>query len=235
MTHHAWFDPSNDSAALEQEREVFEPMIGKIVIPARQDYFDMPLIGSIIAIGGAKPIARKKDLAAYYAGQGLADEEIAAKLSGNGEARKEANGLIQGLMVRMAKAGFVYASYVEGTRNRGDQSQLQPVRGGIQNLLEAMDEPEAAKIICLGHDYGGARILKKRYLTPTVYIDAVDAPSDLEETEELLTKTLQGCLDGAIENRYAGAPLSTLAKAATLAAVAGGAILADRLMSRDTR
>jgi 1-acyl-sn-glycerol-3-phosphate acyltransferase len=232
MTHHSWFDPTDDSAALQQEKEVFDPIIGKFVIPARMDYFAMPVIGSIIAIGGAKPMARKKDLAHYFAGQGLGTEEIDAKLEAKDEEREEVNGIIQGLMVEMAKNGYVYASYVEGTRNRGDQLQLQKVRNGIRDLLRAMDaaQREQTKIVCLSHDYSGR--LAKRHLTPTIHINMVDAPADPASTNELLHSALQHGLLSARANRRPGAPLSPLGKAGALAAIALSAAAARKLSRR---
>jgi acyltransferase-like protein len=233
MTHHSWFDPSNDAAAMEHEREVFGPIIGKFVVPARMDYFAYPVIGPIIAIGGAKPMARKKDLANYYASQGRSKEEIDELLKATGGDRKASNDVIQRLMVDMAMSGLVYASYIEGTRNRGDQTELQPVRGGIKDLLEAMEKPEDAKIITLSHDYGGARILPRRFLTPTIYFNIVDAPADPEKVNDILHDTLESGMHRARENRRPGAPLSPLGKAISLAAIAGGAAIADRLMTRD--
>ncbi|HVV67138.1 MAG TPA: 1-acyl-sn-glycerol-3-phosphate acyltransferase [Candidatus Saccharimonadales bacterium] len=228
MTHHSWFDPTDDSAALQREKEVFDPIIGKLVIPARMDYFAMPVIGSIIAIGGAKPMARKKDLARYFAGQGLSEEETTAKLEAKDEEREEVNGMIQGLMVEMAKNGYVYASYIEGTRNRGDQLKLQTVRDGVMNLLETMEpaEREQTKIICLSHDYGG-RIMR-RFLTPTIHINMVDAPSDPAETNELLHDTLQYGLLRARANRRQGAPVSPLGKGIALAGIAVSAAAARK-------
>lgn len=232
MTHHSWFDPTDDSAALWQEKEVFNPIIGKLVIPARMDYFAMPVIGSIIAIGGAKPMARKKDLANYFAGQGLSEAEVTAKLEAKDGEREEVNGIIQHLMVEMAKNGYVYASYIEGTRNRGDQLKLQKVRDGVMNLLEAMEpeQRERAKIICLSHDFGG-RVMR-RFLTPTIHINMVDAPADPSEVNGLLHDTLQHGLYRARENRRPGAPLSPLGKAGALAGVAVGAAAAHRLGRR---
>jgi hypothetical protein len=229
MTHHSWFDPSDDAAALQQEKEVFDPIIGKFVVPARMDYFAMPVIGSIIAIGGAKPMARKKDLARYFAKQGLSEEAIAAKLDAKDEEREEVNGMIQHLMIEMAKNGYVYASYIEGTRNRGDQLQLQTVRDGVMDLLKAMEpsQRERAKLICMSHDYGGR--LMRRFLTPTVYITMVDAPVNPDETNELLQATLQDGLLQARANRRPGAPLSPLGKAGLLAATAVGVAAVHKL------
>lgn len=238
MSHHSFFDPSNDSAALYQERELFEPLIGNFIVPARLDYFEIPVIGSVIAVGGAKPTARRKDMESYFRSQGMSPEEVAAKLDATGDERKEVNRMMQQVMVAMALEGKIYASYIEGERNRGDQSQLQPPKDGIKKLLEAMDNPEDAKIICIGHDYEG-RLTKyhrmlKRYLTPTLYIDIVSAPSDPEDVNGVLQETLQGCLDGAIEHRRQrnDAPLSPLGKTLSLAAVAGAAVAADKLMAR---
>lgn len=231
MSHHTWFDPSNDAAAMWQRRDTFDEAIGKFIVPARMDYFDMPVIGSIIATGGAKPVARKKDMAHYYAAQGLPEEEIAARLDAIGGERKGSNKIMQGSMADMALNGLIYASYAEGTRNRGDQTQLQPIRGGIENLLKTMDNPEDVLMVCMGHDYGGGRFMK-RFLTPTIYIDAVNAPADPDQVNAVLSETLQGCIDGAIENRREGSPLSPLGKAAAIGAVAGGAAIANKLMNR---
>ena len=232
MTHHSWFDPSDDAAALQQEKEVFDPVIGKFVVPARMDYFAMPIIGSIIAVGGAKPMARKKDLARYYAGQGLSQEEIDEKLESKDGEREEVNAVVQRLMVEMAMNGYVYASYIEGTRNRGDQLKLQTVRNGVKDLLRAMEpeQRERTKIICLSHDYGGR--LMRRFLTPTIHINMVDAPADPDDTNELLHDTLQDGLLRARENRHRGAPLSPLGKAGALAAVALSAAAAHKLSQR---
>lgn len=232
MTHHSWFDPSDDSAAMQSEKEVFDSAIGRFVVPARMDYFDMPVIGSIISIGGAKPIARRKDLVHYYESQGLSPEEIDAKLESKDGERKELNGLTQQLMVEMLDAGLIPAYYIEGTRNRGDQMRLQKVRDGIRNLLEAMTEPEAAKIITISHDYGGARILPRRFLTPTISFNIIDAPADPEEVNPLLHRTLEQGMHHARANRRQGAPLSPLGKFLSVTALAGGAMAADRLMAR---
>lgn len=234
MTHHSWFDPSNDAGALWQEREVFDEIIGKFIVPARMDYFDIPVIGSIISVGGAKPMARKKDLAHYFESLGRSQEEIEALLESTGDDRKGANKIMQGLMVEMALQGLVYASYIEGTRNRGDQTKLQPVKNGIKDLMETMEEPETAKIITLSHDYGGARILPRRFLTPTIYVDIIEVPSDPDEVNELLHHTLETGMHHAIEHRRQrnDAPLSPLGKALSLAALAGAAVAADKLMAR---
>ncbi len=233
MTHHSWFDPSNDAAALQQRKDVFDEAIGKFVVPARMDYFDIPLIGSIISIGGAKPIARRKDVANYYASQGLSEDEIKAKLETKEGERKGYNNLTQQVMVDMLMEGFIDAYYIEGTRNRGDQSKLQKVRDGVKDLLETVPEAETVKIICLSHDYGGARILPRRFLTPTISINVVDAPANPEEVNSLLHETLEQGMHHARANRREGAPLSPLGKALSLAAIAGAAVVADKLMARD--
>jgi hypothetical protein len=228
MTHHSWFDPSNDAAALHQEKEVFDPVLGRFVIPARSDYFGYPVLGSFIATGGARPMVRKKDLARHYKSQGLSEEEVAEVVEAKEEEREGWNHQIQRILINMSEDGHAYASYIEGSRNRGDQLKLQTVRDGIKGWLEAMDpeERERAKLLCLSHDYGGrfknglpGRYMK-RFLTPTIYITMIDAPSDPEEVNGLLHETLEDGLSRARANRNPGAPLSPLGKFGILAATA---------------
>ncbi len=55
MTHHSFFDPSNDSAVLQKDKELFEGVVGKCIVPARLGLIpalQIPAIGSIIATGG---------------------------------------------------------------------------------------------------------------------------------------------------------------------------------------
>lgn len=238
MTHHSWFDPSNDAAAFHKERRVFDSILGRFVIPARSDYFDYPVIGSIISLGGARPMVRTKDLARHYKSEGLSEEEIAAMLEAKGEEREYWNGRMQRILIDMSGDG-AYASYIEGSRNRGDQLKLQPVRDGIKGWLEAMEpeERENAKILCLSHDYGGrfrGRLGRymKRFLTPTIYITMIDAPSNPEQINELLHATLEDGLSLARANRNPGAPLSPLGKFGLLAATAMAARIADKRLSR---
>lgn len=229
MTHHSWPDPMNAGAAIK-EKAVLRPIIGKTVIPARMDYFNIPVIGSIISIGGAKPVYRKKDLVHYYESQGLGPDEIAEKLAEVAAHRKDSNDRVRQIEAEMVDQGYIYASYVEGTRNRGDQTKLQKVQNGMRNLLAGMDNVEEAKVICMGYDYGGG-LLMKRFLTPGMYVDIMDA-APVEDFNERLAETLQRCIDNAIATREKGLQLSPLAKAGLMGVALGGMAVAGKVVEK---
>lgn len=219
MTHHSFSDPMNIGAVIN-EQEALRPIIGTTIIPGKLTYFNKFLFGTIIALGGAKPVYREEDLIKYYKKQGLSDAEIAEKLEATSEDRKGSNKKLRQIEARMVDDGYIYAIYSEGTRNRGDQSKVQTVRNGVKYLLENIENREKAKIICVGYDYGGGRLMK-RFLNPTMYIDLIDAPP-ADEVNDRLSEALQGCIDGAIANRHE--PYMTPVEKAGLSVLSLGAV-----------
>ncbi|HXE09797.1 MAG TPA: 1-acyl-sn-glycerol-3-phosphate acyltransferase [Verrucomicrobiae bacterium] len=232
MTHFSLADAPNAASGIHHE-EPLQDIEGRTVTQASADWFRIPGLNWVFARGGAWPVVRTKDVRSFYVRQGeLTEDEIEAKLAELNEQRKDSNSGLRRVESGMVDRGLILTTYIEGTRNRGDPTVVQPVKNAIKNMLESIQNPEAAKIICMAYDYGGARILPRRYLTPTLFFDIMDAPADPEDVNELLQEFLQGCATAAIANRRGGAPLSTLGKLAGVGAALGGAVVADRLMSR---
>lgn len=230
MTHHSFFDPSNAAAGIHSQ-ESLRPIEGKTVTQASADWFRIPGLDFIFYKGGAWPVIRDKDVRSYFARQGVPEDEIEAKVTAMKEGRKGSNGQLRDVETGMVNRGLILATYPEGTRNRGDPAQVQPVRNAIRRMLEGIDDPESAKIIGLAYDYGGARLMKRRYLTPTLFVDIMSAPAP-EDANAALQEFLQNCTDQAIAHRREGAPLSTLGKLGAAGAALAGAAVADRVMAR---
>lgn len=232
MTHFSLADAPNAASGIHHEVPL-QDIEGRTVTQASADWFRIPGLNWVFARGGAWPVVRTKDVRSFYVRQGeLSEAEIEAKLAELNEQRKDSNSGLRRVESGMVDRGLILTTYIEGTRNRGDPAVVQPVKNAVKNMLESIDNPEAAKIICMAYDYGGARILPRRYLTPTLYFDIMDAPPP-EEVNEQLQEFLQGCATAAIAHRRQGAPLSPAGKLLGIGATLAGAAVADRIMSRN--
>lgn len=232
MTHFSLADAPDAAAAIHHE-EPLRQIEGRTVTQASADWFRIPGLNWVFARGGAWPVVREKDVESFYKRQGeLSEAEIKEKIAELREQRKDSNSGLRHVESGMVDRGLILATYIEGTRNRGDPAVVQPVKNAIKNMLESIDNAEAAKIICMAYDYGGARILRRRYLTPTLFVDIMDAPEDPEEVNEQLQAFLQDCATAAIAHRREGVPLSPLGKLLGLGAAVGAAAVADRLLLR---
>jgi acyltransferase-like protein len=230
MTHHSFFD-APDAAAGIRQHEVLHPIEGRTVTQASSDWFRIPGLDAIFYQGGAWPVTRDKDVRSHYKREGMAEDRIEERVKALKEERKDSNSQLRDVETGMVDRGLILTTFVEGTRNRDDPAVVQPVKNAIKKMLEGIENPERAKIIVMALDYGGARILPKRYLTPTLFVDMMDALPP-EEVNQELQEFMQYCATSAIENRRRGAPLSTLGKIGAVGATLAGAAVADRLMSR---
>lgn len=192
MTHHSWFDPPNIAAAIQNE-PVLRPIIGRAVLPANVTLFKVPILGSIVAAGGGKPIIREKDMVSRHHKQPVGKYKTQPPTTKENIARLEANNRISRVLLDYVDAGGVYASYVEGTRNRGDQLKIQKVRKGVKKLLEDLSNSDDAKIITVAYNYRERTWRDKR--RPTMFFDIMNA-SPVESVLDRMADQLQ---DGLIK------------------------------------
>lgn len=198
FTHHTALDPANMASAMWDERETFDPIMGETVVLSKPDNFNLPVLGTIISWGGAKPAFTEKDLRRDLARKGFDKATIERRAIALRDQRQASNGQMQNLEVAMVDRGYTPASFLEGirTKDHSDYPRLQKLQNGMKYLMRDMERSDELKIICAGFSYRGTWWLPKRFLSPTIYIDIIDAPP-LEEVNEVLAMTLQDCLDQA--------------------------------------
>lgn len=191
LGHVSWFDPCNLAALLRQEKPL-QPIIGNVVIPGNAPYFNKPVIGSIISTGGAIPTFRVKDV--------FGGEEIVGDSAIEDRRRAAGRKLVE-ITIGNYKRGRNVAYFAEGTRNRGDCSQIQEIKGGIVKLANHVNETNETMMICMSPYYGEGEFAKRRWRdhrTPTVGIGHIAIGAGMGINAEDIRNQMQDCLDLAI-------------------------------------
>jgi len=197
LGHVSWFDPCNIAAVIHRQK-VLRPIIGRVVVPANAPLFEKPVIGSIIDIGGAIPTFRPQDV--------KADEIILADNQETIEDKRlKASIAMVSLTIAHFNQGRHVAYFSEGTRNRDNPTHIQPIKGGIVRVANAVNtsDGDGLHMILMSPYYGQKPFGEKSWHElrhPMIGIGHLALEPGELLTKEAVRQRQQECLDLAIEN-----------------------------------
>lgn len=225
----------NDASAVEGSKYMSH-YSGGFRIPAGLSYYNKRPIGWIFSKLGVYPANRKIDqikhllntnifadfdqAKAYVDTEDVNDDRVSfnAKLLA-GTLKK----VLNPMEAAKSTAKPIQTSYPQGTRQ--PQDEIGELHDDWHKILSQMDDPENAKIIIFSKYYGGGKFMR-RFLTPTIVVDIINAPYGIENKEEANAE-LKARMEQGIEiarDVPRSTVLSPLAKAGLgLLAVSAGA------------
>lgn len=118
--------------------KVFDKLRGNTIIPAKVDMFKWPLVGQFIPHMQAHPTFRSKDF----------DDTHYSKILKN-----EVTESLMRFNIHKLNQGSNLAMFPEGTRNRKNPRDIQPLKAGLARIALGVDNPENLLIVPLGFAY----------------------------------------------------------------------------------
>lgn len=153
LSHAEWIDPGHFVKVCRQE-EGLRGILDHVVVPAGAGWSNLPVIGATIMRAGTVTTFREDDV---YRRQGL------PRTQENENARLAANRRMVEITVKKYNKGYHVPFFPEGTRNRGNQREIQSIKGGMIraiNEINAADGP-GIMVVCMSVFYGDSPYGKK--------------------------------------------------------------------------
>jgi len=118
--------------------KVFDKLRGNTIIPAKVDMFKWPLVGRFIPHMQAHPTFRSKDFDESHYSQVLKSEITDSLMNFN---------------IHKINRGSNLAMFPEGTRNRKDPRDIQPLKTGLARIALGVNNPDNLLVVPLGFAY----------------------------------------------------------------------------------
>ena len=118
--------------------ETFAKLKGNTIIPAKVDMFKWPLVGRFIPHMQAHPTFRSKDFDESHYSQILKNEITESLMQFN---------------IHKINQGSNMAMFPEGTRNKKNPRDIQPLKAGLARIALGVNNPENLLIVPLGFAY----------------------------------------------------------------------------------
>ena len=152
--------------------KTFDKVRGNTIIPAKVDMFKWPLVGRFIPHMQAHPTFRYKDFDDSHYSRILKNEVTDALMQFN---------------INKLNHGSNLAMFPEGTRNRQDTRDIQPLKAGLARIALGVKHPEDLLIVPLGFAYKNNRTKTR----PVAVCASPISPSGFESNELLhVTRSL---------------------------------------------
>lgn len=183
--HTSNFDPPT-IAAMAQREKIMRPMRGNTSVMSKQSLFKWPL-RSIIDQLYAIPTFRTGDV---ERSDGTVDAERTTL-------QRAASQEVQDMSVRLLDSGIHMAIFPEGTRNKNDPSEVQPLKRGLGDIACRVSSETALAIVPVGIHYTSEDT--RTNFTPAVHLGApVHGPfDDASHVTALMQHELQTAVDTA--------------------------------------
>lgn len=194
LGHAEWIDPGHYARVCRREKGL-RGILDSVIVPAGAGWSNLPLVGALIMHAGTVTAFREDDV---YKRQGL------PRTAANEAARLMANRRMVDITIQKYRHGSHMPYFPEGTRNRGNQRKIQPIKGGMVRAINQINAPEGDGVMAVfmsvyygDKPYGEKSWRELRNATVGIGCIALSAGENL--TKGMVHAKQQQCLDLAVE------------------------------------
>jgi 1-acyl-sn-glycerol-3-phosphate acyltransferase len=188
LGHSSWADIPVIGAVMGQD-EAYDNAIGTIVTPAKAKLFKNPAAAKLLTAMGAVTTHRREDV--FGKDNEVGDEDMERRW-------RQAATQMLGVCTDHLNNGHHVAGFWEGTRNRGDRTQIQKIKSGVVRIINGAENPADLMVVFMS-PYYGERKLFKSFMSPTVGIGHLAVGEVGRVTKPMIQQTQQATLDLAVE------------------------------------